>query len=68
MNTQPTKPMKNTPASRFEHELATIMVAELDDSMHLEALRQAKLRAAFAGVSREIRDDIQQSLVEQLLG
>jgi hypothetical protein len=60
--------MKNTPTSRFHHELATIMVAELDDTMHLEALRQAKLRAGFAGVSRETRDDIQQLLVEQLLG
>lgn len=60
--------MKNTPANRFHHELATIMIAELDDRIHLEALKQAKLRAAFAGVSREVRDDIQQRLVEELLG
>ena len=59
--------MKSIECDKYYHELSTIIIADLSVSDHFEALKQAKLRAAFRGMSREVCDSIQELVVNELL-
>lgn len=59
--------MSSPQENRYYHEMATIIASELDFEENRLAIVHANMRAAFAGLSRESRDDIQALIVERFL-